>query len=364
MTAAAVRLDDRRCPLPPRRAPAAAATMPAPAPRAELTAVPRTDGALELAPAQRGELDLVLALRHAGATRLQVGWEAQGDPTAPALVVLGGISATRHLAANAVDGEPGWWEDQVGRGRALDPTRHRLIAIDWLGADGALDVPIATADQADAVAAVLDALGIARLAGFVGSSYGAMVGLAFAAGHRSRLDRLIAISGGHRPHPFASAWRGLQRKIVALGQRQQAEVEALSLARQLAMLSYRTPEELGARFDAPVELVDQRARAASDGYLEACGARYTARWSATAFLRLSESIDLHRVDPAEVTTPTTLVAIADDRLVPLADLRALAAGLAGPCRLHELASAYGHDAFLKEVDAVATILVAALGGGS
>ena len=362
MTAAAVRLDDRHCPLPPRRAPAAAATMPALAPRAELSPCP--DGELDRLPAQRGALDLVLALRHAGPTRLQVRWEAQGDPTAPALVVLGGISATRHLAANAVDGEPGWWQDQVGRGRALDPTRHRLIAIDWLGADGALDVPIATADQADAVAAVLDALGIARLAGFVGCSYGAMVGLAFAARHRSRLARLIAISGGHRPHPFASAWRGLQRKIVALGQRQQAEVEALSLARQLAMLSYRTPEELAARFDAPVELVDQRARAASDGYLEACGARYTARWSATAFLRLSESIDLHVVDPAEVTTPTTLVAIADDRLVPVADLRALAASLAGPCRLHELASAYGHDAFLKEVDAIATVLVAAIGGGS
>ena len=36
----------------------------------------------------------------------------------------------------------GWWEAQVGAGRAIDPARHHVLAIDWLGADGVLDVPI------------------------------------------------------------------------------------------------------------------------------------------------------------------------------------------------------------------------------
>jgi homoserine O-acetyltransferase len=43
-----------------------------------------------------------------------------------------------------------------------------------------------------------------------------------------------------------------------------------------------------------------------------------------------------------------LIGIAEDQLVPLADLRSLAATLAGPCKLFELSSIYGHDAFLKE----------------
>jgi hypothetical protein len=47
------------------------------------------------------------------------------------------------------------------------------------------------------------------------------------------------------------AWRALQRKAVALGQLQCADAQGLSLARQFAMLSYRTPEEFGERFDAP-----------------------------------------------------------------------------------------------------------------
>ena len=52
-----------------------------------------------------------------------------------------------------------------------------------------------------------------------------------------------------RDSPYAAAWRALQRKAVALGQLQCADAQGLSLARQFAMLSYRTPEEFGERFD-------------------------------------------------------------------------------------------------------------------
>ena len=314
------------------------------------------------APAQRGEVETVIALRHAGSRSLRLRWETQGDADLPAVVVLGGISATRHVASHRLDNEAGWWECQVGAGLALDPAKLHIIGIDWIGADGDLDAPIDTADQAAAVLAVLDALGIARLHAFVGCSYGAMVGLAFAARYGHRLERLVAISGAHKPHPFASAWRGLQRKIVALGQLQCAEDHGLSLARQLAMLSYRTPEEFAERFDAPVALEGQRARSASDDYLEACGLRYTQRWSATAFLRLSESIDLHNVVPAQVTTPTTVVAVVEDRLVPLAELRVLTEQIAAPCRLQLLNSLYGHDAFLKETDTFDALLRTAISG--
>jgi homoserine O-acetyltransferase len=310
--------------------------------------------------ALRGESIVDLPLRHAGHRRLALRWETLGDADLPAIVVLGGISAGRHLAASRTHPEAGWWEAQVGAGRALDPVDYRLVGIEWIGADGDLDAPIDTADQATAVAAVLDELGVDRLHAFVGCSYGAMVGLAFAAAYPQRLARLVAISGAHRAHPYASAWRALQRKIVALGQLQCADEQGLSLARQLAMLSYRTPEEFGERFDAPVALDGATARCAAEDYLDACGARYAERWSPTAFLRLSESIDLHRVDPACISVPTHIVAIADDRLVPLSDLRALAAELAAPAHLHVLRSRYGHDAFLKEADAIAACLEAAL----
>uniref|UniRef100_UPI0028AA0ACA homoserine O-succinyltransferase MetX n=1 Tax=Stenotrophomonas sp. TaxID=69392 RepID=UPI0028AA0ACA len=285
---------------------------------AQLYPVAPTDPA-DSAPAVRGEVEVQLRMRHAGQRTLRLRYELVGVADAPVVLVAGGISAHRHIAANPGFAEKGWAEGLVGAGRALDPQCRRLLGFDFIGADGALDAPIDTADQADAIAALLDALQIEQLHGFVGYSYGALVGLQLAIRHPNRLQKLIAVSGAHRPHPYAAAWRALQRRAVALGQLQCAESHGLALARQFAMLSYRTPEEFGERFDAAPEVINGRVRVAAEDYLDAAGAQYVARTQVNAYLRLSESIDLHRVDPAAVSVPTLVVAVEGDRLVPLSD---------------------------------------------
>ena len=303
-----------------------------------------------------------LGLRHAGSRDVTISGEWCGDQCAPTVVVAGGISADRHVAASARYSAPGWWAALAGPHRALDPTRYRLLAIDWLGIEGDLDVPIDGADQAAAIVAVLDHLQISRAAAFVGASYGGMVGLQFAAANPDRLGRLVVISAAHRPHPYASAWRGLQRRILALGRATGAEAEALSLARQLAMLSYRTPAEFGERFDTAPAVRGWSVECASDAYLGACGASFVDRFHPTAWLRLSESIDLHRVEPSAVTVATTAIAIAEDRLVPCADVAELVALLGGPGELLVIHSKYGHDAFLKEPETIGRLVRAALSG--
>ena len=75
------------------------------------------------------------------------------------------------------------------------------------------------------------------------------------------------------------------------------------------MLSYRTPEEFGERFDAPPVLGERHVRVAAEDYLEAAGAKFVSRIAATGWLRLSESIDLHAIDPAAVRVPTLVVAV-------------------------------------------------------
>ncbi|GGK12675.1 homoserine O-acetyltransferase [Pilimelia terevasa] len=329
----------------------------------EAPSAPRVDDRAARSSARRTALVADLDLRHAGRRTVTLRAEVQGRPGAPVVVVAGGISADRHAAASPVYPEKGWWDAQIGPGRPLDPDTHQILAMDWLGADGRLDGPVDSADQADALALVCDHLGVARLAAFVGSSYGAMTGLQFAARHGDRLDRLVAISGADRPHPYASALRAVQRQIVALGQRGGQPDAGLALARQLAMLTYRTPEEFAARFADPVAVVDGRARAASADYLEHCGARYAGRTTPEAFRCLSESIDLHRVDAAAVRTPTFLVAVVEDQLVPATLVADLARRLAGPVRYTAISSLTGHDAFLTEPDRIGAVLRAAFTGG-
>jgi homoserine O-acetyltransferase len=306
--------------------------------------------------AVRGEVVVVLPMRHAGLRSVVLRYELIGAAEAPVVLVAGGISAHRHVTSGALFPEKGWAEGLLDAGRTLDPARRRILSFDFLGADGLLDAPIDTADQADAIAVLLDALGIQQLQGYVGYSYGALVGLQFAIRHPSRVQKLVAVSGAHRAHPYAAAWRALQRRAVALGQLQCAESHGLSLARQFAMLSYRTPEEFGERFDAAPEVINGRVRVAAEDYLDAAGAQYVARTQVNAYLRLSESIDLHRIDPAAVSVPTVAVAVEGDRLVPLSDMVALVEGLGPRGSLRVLRSPYGHDAFLKETDRIDAIL--------
>lgn len=285
-----------------------------------------------------------------------------GAPGAPTVIVQGGISADRDACANAEHPTPGWWEAQVGAGRAIDLDRVRVLAIDWLDADEVGAVSVSSADQADALAALLDTLGVVHVAAFVGASYGAMVGLAFAARHGDRLGKLVLLAGAHHPHPSASAQRAVQRGIVRLGIENGCVDEALSLARQLALTSYRDSAELGRRFAGGAEFQDGRFRLPVEGWLEYHGRRFVARFDARRYLALSESIDLHDVDPKAVRASAVLVGFATDRLVPLADLCELQQRLGAPASLEVIETPYGHDGFLKEHERLAPLLREAVHG--
>lgn len=284
-----------------------------------------------------------LPLEHGGVVDpLLLAYELVGPRLAPVVVVQGGISSGRHL---------GFWEELVGPGRAIDTRRLRVLSLDFVVADG-----VTSHDQARATARLLDGLGVERVRSFVGASYGGMVGLAFAALYPERLDRLVAISAPARPHPTATAWRSVQRRIVALGLERDCADEAVAIARALGMVTYRGDEELRHRFDAPPERRDGSFRFPVEGYLLAHGRGFSERLPAPSYLALSLAIDLHRVDPAGIRVPSIVAGARTDRLVPFSQLEELAQALGGPSRLVEIDSIRGHDAFLTEPGAVAAIL--------
>ena len=88
----------------------------------------------------------------------------------------------------------------------------------------------------------------------------------------------------------------------------------------------------------------------AESYIVSRGEAYAKTYRPEAFVCLSESIDLHRVEPEHVVVPMTLLAVLEDQLVPIADMRTLRDRIGGPCQLIEISSVYGHDAFLKEAD--------------
>jgi homoserine O-acetyltransferase len=307
-------------------------------------------------------------LHHGGQIRdLTIGWSLSGRQGLPVVLALGGISATRKVF-DPRDPREGWWREIVGPGKALDTDRVAILGMDYLGGSGASTGPAAGADfpsissydQADAALRLLDHLRIDKVAAIVGASYGGMVALAFGERYAARVGRLVVISAADMPHPMATAWRSVQRNIARLGVAAGRPGEGLELARALAMSTYRSPEEFVARFRGAPRREDNRYVFPVEEYLSARGRDYAARNRPESFICLSESIDLHQVEAARVTVRTEVIAVREDQLVPLADMRAMTARLPD-ARLHEFSSLLGHDAFLKEADQLRSLLATVSG---
>ena len=306
-----------------------------------------------MSPQQQLELDQPPALRDAEPSLVfrepdprAVRYEIIGPRGAPVVAVLGGISASRHVASSPSDSSAGWWEDVVGPGRAIDTNTFRVISIDYITGNHA--DAITTADQAEALADALDQAGVRTLHAVVGASYGGMVALAFGVKFGARATRLIVIGAAHESDPIATALRHLQRRVVALGTAVGRERDGLAIARGIAMTSYLT----GRHFEDRIADSDRNdSRLVEDRigkYLKTRGEQFADKWTAERYNALSLSLDLHQIRPEDVTIPTSVIAVTGDRLVPVSQTRELARRLGGPSQLIELDSSFGHDAFLGD----------------
>jgi homoserine O-acetyltransferase/O-succinyltransferase len=376
--------------------------------RAHLAPVPAPEMVV-----REGILDVPgeVSLYHGGRlSGIRVAWRLAGPANAPVVCALGGISANRRVF-DQENPKQGWWSEVVGPGQALDAERFRVLSFDYLGgsaettgpgraaltsvpsassgasrpadvsadatatagpsrvalaaADGTASAfpNISTYDQAELLVRLLNNLGLKSLRAIVGGSYGGMVALAFGERYPERVSRLVVIGAADRTHPMATAWRSVQRQVLRFAVECGRPKEGLKLARALAMSTYRSAEEFEARFDGAPTRDGERFAFPVEQYLFARGNDFAERHHPEAILCLSESIDLHHVDATRIFVPTTIVAIREDQLVPLTDLRGLAARLP-VAKLHEISSIYGHDAFLKESDQLRGIFAVALGGAA
>jgi homoserine O-acetyltransferase len=278
--------------------------------------------------------------------------EIVGAEGAPVILALGGISATEHIVSTPQNPTRGWWEPLVGKGRALDTSNYRVLSVRFADGGRARDGrplrTVTTHDQAAHIVELLDTLGIEQLGAVVGASYGGMVSLALAERWPGRVRQLVVISAAHEPHPMAIGLRAVQRRIVEQGLRTGTTSAAMSLARAVAMTTYRTAAEFAERFGTGLIEGDAAPVFEVERYLMSAGDKFAATMAAERFLALSLSVDLHCVVPEHITTPTTVIAAQDDTLVPPAQLRAMSRRLQNLAAFHVLQTRVGHDAFLTE----------------
>jgi len=336
---------------------------PAAAPDSSAGATVVREGILEVP----GEISLYHGGKLSG---MQIAWRLVGPANAPVVCALGGISAHRRVCLTD-DRRLSWWSEIVGPERALDSNRYRILSFDYLGGSAETTGPLSgesfpslsSYDQAEVLLRLINHLSLKALRAIAGGSYGGMVALAFAQRYPERVGHLIVIGASDRANPMATGWRSVQRRIVQFAMGCGRAKDGLQLARALAMTTYRSSEEFAARFNGPPTIQEGSVLFPVEQYLFARGSDYATRYLPESFLCLSESIDLHRVDASSIFVPTTAIAVREDQLVPLADIRAMVARLPAG-RLHEISSVYGHDAFLKESEQLRSIFASALGSAA
>jgi 3-oxoadipate enol-lactonase len=224
------------------------------------------------------------------------------------------------------------WDPQV---TALAAAGHRVVRLDLVG-HGGTPVPAGSFDEAAEIAALLDRLGVDRLA-VAGSSGGGRLALEFASRWPDRVQALVLL---------CTALRGRQSgpELEAFGEREEALLEAGDVA---GAVDLNVDLWLGPEADdATRERVRVMQRHAFDVQLAAEDVAY-------------EPVRTEP-DPTRITAPTLLVTGAHD----LPDFREIALHLAGalPQARHLQLDWAGHLPSLERPEAVNALLLEFLAG--
>jgi homoserine O-acetyltransferase len=300
----------------------------------------------------------------------------------PALGERNGWILVLHALTGNADVDT-WWEPLLGPGRALDTSQHPVIAANLLGScygssgpaeDSTGTFPALTsADLARAHIPLIEALQVRRLALVTGGSLGGMVALQWGLLTPVPVDRLVIFAAPARASAQSIAWNAAQRLAIEAyhawnGGRYAAgagPAAGLAAARAIAMITYRSQAEFGARFDRNQSRVPGRFDV--EHYLRRHGEKLVERFDARCYVALMHAMDSQDVgDLARAGAHTARrvgevigVGIDTDILYYPSEVRDWVAKYregGANARYAEIATPYGHDAFLIEFEQVERML--------
>lgn len=321
-----------------------------------------------------------------------------------AVLVVHALTGDAHAASggSSDDSRPGWWEGLIGPGKALDPANHFIVCANLVGGCYGTSGPsdahpstgrpcgpdfpvVTTRDMARAQKILLDCLGVRSLALIAGGSLGAMVTWEFIIEYPGFARAAVPVAGGTSTSPWAVAFDAVARQAILgdpgwAGGRYEGPgpVRGLALARQLAMTTYRTDRLFQERFgrnraDAdPTRSLDSDNLFQVERYLKHQGEKLVNRFDARTYLALTAAMDLHDVARGRAGLAEALsaidarvlcVGIDTDALFPAREMREAAdllLEMGKDAAYAEIASPFGHDAFLVEYDQLGPLVAGAL----
>jgi homoserine O-acetyltransferase len=282
----------------------------------------------------------------------------------------------------------------IGPGKAFDTDRYFVVSTNLLGGcrgttgpssiDPATgrpygsDFPVITvADMVRTERALLDELGIERLAAIAGGSLGGMQALEWAILYPDQVDAVVAIASTHALQPQGVAWNAIARSANMADPSWQAghyydtgrkPDGGMGIARMVGHITYLSAMSLGTKFGRRLQFSDDIRYTLSEpefqveSYLRHQAETFVRRFDANTYLYTSRALtyfDLARqhgngslVEALRtVAARTLLIAFSSDWLYPASGSEELADALrvlGREVELHVIEAPYGHDCFLLE----------------
>jgi homoserine O-acetyltransferase/O-succinyltransferase len=321
-----------------------------------------------------------------------------GDAHAAGRSARPGESTRDGFGAEDRDGSAGkglgWWDGMIGPGKAFDTDRFFVVSTNLLGgcsgttgpssidpATGRAygsDFPVITvADMVRTERALLDVLGIERLAAVAGGSLGGMQALQWAVLFPDQVDAIVVIASTHALHPQGLSWNAIARDSImrdpdwqgghyyGTGRKPDA---GMGVARMVGHVTYLSATSMGDKFGRRLQHADDIRYTITDAefevesYLRHQAETFVRRFDANTYLYTSRALtyfDLAREHGdgslsealQHVRARTLLIAFSSDWLYPPAASQEIHDALRErnkPVELHVFDAPYGHDCFLLE----------------
>jgi len=310
-----------------------------------------------------------------------------------AVLVCHALSGDHHCAGwhSESDAKPGWWNNLIGPGKAVDTRRFYVVCANVLGGCQGSTGPSSTdpltgrpygtrfpfvtiRDMVEAQKLLLDHLGVSELHAVLGGSMGGMTAMLFATEYPLFTKRQIILASTALESAQAIAFNEVGRQAImqdpAWNQgdypRDGGPRVGLAVARMMAHITYLSDAGMDRKFGRR-----KREGAGGEGhafdalfevesYLRHQGQSFINRFDANSYLYITRAID--QFDPAgaagslerafaPVQAESLVVGFTSDWLFPPEQGRAIALALLRSGKrasYAELSTDLGHDSFLLE----------------
>ena len=325
---------------------------------------------------------------------VDVAYETYGElnpSRSNAILVLHAFSGDAHAAGiSGETGQPGWWDSMIGPGKGFDTDKYFVVCSNVLGGcrgtTGPSSIspatgcpfgmslpPITIADMVRLQKKLIDHLGVERLLAVSGGSMGAMQALQWAVAYPDAVVAAIPIAGTSRHSAQQIAFNEVGRQAIMAdpdwcngnyyGRRPPAR--GLAVARMVGHITYMSDHSMREKFGRRRRDEDQFE---VESYLRYRGTQFVDRFDANSYLYITKAMDYFDLtdghkslaaafDP--IKSRFLVISFTSDWLYPTYQSLEVVRALRGrncDVAFCELASHYGHDAFLVTVDEQAELV--------